>query len=191
MTKILAIGIAVVVLAWLGWASFGNRTANEDTMMKSNEAAMEKPGDAMMQDKGAGDTMMKDESATTEKTGDTMMKKDEGAMMDTGDAMAKSGTYEAYSPEKLALASSGKVLLFFHATWCPICRGIEAEIKSDLSKIPTGVHILKVDYDTATALKQKYGVTLQHTFVQVDAKGDALKKFSDATTLSGVVARVQ
>src|SRR3989338_3494632 len=131
--------------------------------------------DAMMEKTSDADTMMKDESAVADK-GDTMMSK---------------GSYETYSPEKLALAASGDVLLFFHAAWCPICRGIEAEIKADMSKIPDGVYILKVDYDTAIALRQKYGVTVQHTFVQVDAVGNALQKFSDASNLSQVLSRVQ
>ena len=133
------------------------------------------------------------EDAMMEKPSDTeaMESKDEEAMTDTGDAMMSKGSYETYSPEKLALAASGDVLLFFHAAWCPICRGIEAEIKADMSTIPDGVHILKVDYDTAIALRQKYGVTVQHTFVQVDTSGNALQKFSDASNLSGVLARIQ
>ena len=131
--------------------------------------------DAMMEKPSAADTMMKDESAVADK----------------GDTMASKGSYETYSPEKLALAANGDVLLFFHAAWCPICRGIEAEINADVSTIPDGVYILKVDYDTAIALRQKYGVTVQHTFVQVDASGNALQKFSDASNLSGVLARIQ
>ena len=132
------------------------------------------------------------EDAMMEKpSGEAMESKDEGVMADKGDTMMSKGSYEVYSPEKLALAANGDVLLFFHAAWCPICRGIEAEIKADMSAIPDGVHILKVDYDTAIALRQKYGVTVQHTFVQVDASGNALQKFSDTSNLSQVLSRVQ
>ena len=133
------------------------------------------------------------EDAMMEKPSDAeaMESKDEGVMADKGDTIASKGSYETYSPEKLALAANGDVLLFFHAAWCPICRGIEAEINADVSTIPDGVYILKVDYDTAIALRQKYGVTVQHTFVQVDASGNALQKFSDASNLSGVLARIQ
>jgi len=133
------------------------------------------------------------EDAMMEKPSDAeaMESKDEGVMADKGDTMASKGSYETYSPEKLALAASGDVLLFFHAAWCPICRGIESEIKADMSTIPDGVHILKVDYDTAIALRQKYGVTVQHTFVQVDVSGNAVQKFSDASNLSQVLSRVQ
>lgn len=133
------------------------------------------------------------EDATMEKDAtqkeDAMMEKD--TIVKSGDAMMDKGSYESYAPEKLALAEKGKVLLYFHADWCPICRGLEAEIQANASAIPPGVHILKVDYDTATSLKQKYGVTYQHTFVQVDAKGAQLAKWGDATTLAQVVARVK
>jgi thiol-disulfide isomerase/thioredoxin len=105
--------------------------------------------------------------------------------------MESKGTYQDYSPEKLALANSGKVLLFFHAPWCPVCSALEKEIMADLSVIPASVHILKVDYDSETALKQKYGVTYQHTFVQVDAKGTQIAKWGDAFTMAQVAARIK
>ncbi|HWO07391.1 MAG TPA: thioredoxin family protein [Candidatus Paceibacterota bacterium] len=121
---------------------------------------------------------------------------DEDVVTDTqddgaSDTMAgKNGSYSDYSPEKLALAHEGKVLLYFHADWCPICRPLDAEFRAKESTL-SGVHILKVDYDTATALKQKYGVTYQHTFVQVDAGGNLIAKWGDATNLAAVLARVQ
>ncbi|MBI5457837.1 thioredoxin family protein [Candidatus Kaiserbacteria bacterium] len=140
---------------------------------------------AVSESKGDGAMMEKPTVAQA------MEGKNEEVVADKGDTMMRKGSYEIYSPEKLALAASGDVLLFFHAAWCPICRGIESEINADMSKIPDGVHILKVDYDTAIALRQKYGVTVQHTFVQVDASGNALQKFNNASSLSGVLARIQ
>ena len=123
---------------------------------------------------------------------DALMQKDESAMgTQGGDVMMSSGSYEPYSPEKLALAETEDILLFFHAPWCPICRGIESEIIEDPSVVPVGVRILKVNYDTEVALKQKYGVTYQHTFVQVDSAGNAIQKFSDAYEFSDVLARVK
>lgn len=101
------------------------------------------------------------------------------------------GTFETYSPEKLVLAENGDVVLFFHASWCPYCRAAENDINQNLSQIPSGVHILKTNYDTETALKQKYGVTYQHTFVQVDASGNLIKKWSGSETLSEIIANIQ
>lgn len=101
------------------------------------------------------------------------------------------GSFEAYSPEKLAMAADGDVVLFFHAGWCPSCRGLENDIEANISAIPAGVHILQVDYDSETALKQKYGVVRQHTLVQVDTEGNAIKTLTGLTnTLDQVVSQI-
>jgi hypothetical protein len=34
--------------------------------------------------------------------------------------------------------------------------------------IPDNINLLKVDYDTYTDLKEKYSITMQHTYVEVD-----------------------
>ncbi len=90
------------------------------------------------------------------------------------DSSASAGVYTAYQAEKVA-ATQGTKLLFFHAPWCPQCRKLEASIKA--STIPQGVTIFKVDYDTNQALRQKYGVTLQTTFVKIDDQGNLVDKF--------------
>jgi thiol-disulfide isomerase/thioredoxin len=105
--------------------------------------------------------------------------------------MAAKGTYEVYSADKLALAQDGKVVLFFKASWCPTCKAVDADIFAHVSAIPSGTHILIVDYDTSAELKKKYGVTYQHTFVQVDAKGAMLKKWSGSPTLASLVAEIK
>ncbi len=87
---------------------------------------------------------------------------------------ASAGMYTPYQAEKVA-ATKGTKLLFFHAPWCPQCRKLEASIKA--STIPQGVTIFKVDYDTNQALRQKYGVTLQTTFVKIDDQGNLIEKF--------------
>ena len=100
------------------------------------------------------------------------------------------GSYIAYSPEKIALAQTGKVVLFFHAAWCPTCRALDADIRAHLKDIPAGVTILDVDYDTSGVLKQKYGVTYQHTLVQVDAAGKQLAKWSASPTLADITSHI-
>lgn len=101
------------------------------------------------------------------------------------------GTFTTYDESLLANAEDGSVILFFHASWCPSCRALERDINSDLSAIPDGVTILQIDYDEATALKKKYGVTRQHTLVQVDADGNEIKKLTGLTnTLNQVVNQI-
>ncbi len=143
---------------------------------------------AVMEKKPEGAAMVKPEGAVMEKKPEgAAMVKPEGAAM-----VAKAGTYEAYSPEKIALAAAkGNVVLNFSAAWCPKCRSLEADIKANLHNIPGNLTILKVDYDTATALKKKYGVTFQHTMVQVDKDGTLIKKWSGSPTLAAFVAEVK
>jgi len=126
--------------------------------------------------------------------GDEVMMTDEvvndTGMMDKSDTMMKVGSYEAYAPEKLARAETGDVVLFFHASWCPTCRGLSADIEKNLEAIPSEVSLLKVDYDTESELKKKYGVTYQHTLVQVDKDGNMIKKWSGSPTLSSLVSQI-
>ena len=110
---------------------------------------------------------------------------------DEGSAMAKAGSYESYNQDKLALADSGDVVLFFRAPWCPTCRALDANIKANLGNIPTGVTILDVDYDSSTALKQKYGVTYQHTLVQVDSQGNQVAKWTGSPTLASLLTNIK
>lgn len=85
------------------------------------------------------------------------------------DAQAEAGTYRDYGPDLVADPAYDTTVLFFHASWCPECRAFDESIRS--GTIPDGVQILKVDYDSETELKQRYGVTLQSTFVTVDPDG--------------------
>ena len=75
---------------------------------------------------------------------------------------------------------SGAVVLFFAASWCPTC---QSTVKSlDADGVPAGLTVVSVDYDAATDLKQQYGVTVQHTFVQVDEAGAELAKFTGSVS---------
>lgn len=193
MNKALVIGIAVIVVlvAGVGIYSSNNSSKNDAAMMEKEKMEQKAMEDKKMAEEKAmeeKDAMMKDDATKT----DSMMKKDETSMMDKSDTMMKAGSYEAYAPEKVALASaSHDVVLFFRASWCPTCKAVDADIKANLSKIPGSLAILDVNYDNSTALKQKYGVTYQHTFVQVDAQGNLIKKWSGSPTLSALVAEVK
>lgn len=83
------------------------------------------------------------------------------------------GAYVDYNATVIANTSGTKVL-FFHAPWCPQCRALEADVKKQ--GVPSGVTVIKVDYDTSQALRQKYGVTLQTTLVRIDDQGNSVKK---------------
>ncbi len=120
--------------------------------------------------------------------GDDAMQKPEDTMM-KDDTMVK-GSYTAYTADNIAEASAQHdVVLFFHASWCPTCKALNNALES--ATIPNGLTILKTDYDKEAELKKKYGVTYQHTLVQVDANGNMIKKWSGGNTLESVVSQVQ
>jgi thiol-disulfide isomerase/thioredoxin len=170
MNKNIGIGIGVIILVLIAGVTY---------------ASMAKKDDMMKQD------TMTEENKMMEK--EVMMKKDETTMMDKKmdtETMMK-GSYEAYSPEKIMRAETGDVVLFFHASWCPSCRGLNSDIEANMNAIPQGVTILKVDYDKETELKKKYGVTTQHTLVQVDKDGNMIKKWSGGSRLANLVSEIQ
>ena len=74
------------------------------------------------------------------------------------------------------------VVLFFNAEWCSTCKVARDNIEGDLAGIPSDLTIVVVDFDTADDLRQKYGVTVQHTFIQVDPDGNELAKWSGSVT---------
>ncbi|WP_396643201.1 thioredoxin family protein [Microbacterium sp.] len=68
--------------------------------------------------------------------------------------------------------TEGEKVLFFHASWCPRCRKLDDQLRAEGA--PDGLTVFKVDYDSRTDLRQKYGVTLQTTVVFVDDEGELL-----------------
>ena len=88
--------------------------------------------------------------------------------------------YATYTADRKKY-SAGKVVLFFHAGWCPTCQKADKNLTSDPASIPAGLTVVKTDFDTEQDLRQKYGVGVQHTFVQIDASGAQLAKWSGST----------
>lgn len=88
--------------------------------------------------------------------------------------------YVDYSDSRLSISqNSGKSVLFFAATsWCTTCSRLDQEIKSRANEIPAGVTILKVDYDRDDAMKQKYGIVVQHTLVILGNEGSELARWA-------------
>ncbi len=175
MNKILIGAIILVFLLILGFYVFDkNKTNTENNRENSSEVAFPDINEVNQ------NTI--DENKVTEK---------EPEIADDTN-FASVGSYETYSPEKIAEKSkNSRVVLFFNATWCPTCRALDRNIKANLSQIPGDITILSVDYDTYKDLEKKYGVTYQHTLVQVDAEGNMVKKWSGSSSLSKLVQEVK
>lgn len=139
-------------------------------------------GSSTMDDDAAGTpqaSMSADASMTP--TSSTPMSSTPPADSVSGDAMAP-GAYLTLAEYKSQMASrdGSKVVYFFHASWCLDCRATEKSIAAD--GVPAGLTVVKLDFDKETDLKKKYGVTVQHTFVQVGPGGEQLAKWSGSTS---------
>ena len=176
MKSKLIIPIAVLALVVGGAALLKN---NHDNKVKNDQIAVAhtmamKHDEAMKHEEA-----MKKEAAavTTPAAGDAMKHETAGNYITYADYTAKKDSYK-----------NDKVVYFFAAGWCPTCQAVTKDIQANLGKIPAGTDIVRIDYDNSTDLKKQYGVTYQHTFVQVDNSGKQLKKWSASPTLSAIVA---
>lgn len=119
---------------------------------------------------------------------DSMMKKDEAMMpkeetsMEPADAM--DSRYVTYSKSALDSASNNRRVLFFYASWCPTCKPADASFSQNTSMIPSDVTLIRVNYNDPETdqeekdLAKKYGITYQHTFVQIDNSGKEVTKWN-------------
>lgn len=82
--------------------------------------------------------------------------------------------------------ANSDVVLFFNASWCSTCKVARDNIESDLSAIPANLTIVVVDYDSEIELRRKYGVVIQHTFVQINSSGQELAKWSGSVTAKAI-----
>ncbi len=89
--------------------------------------------------------------------------------------------YIDYSSDNLAkaTANNGKAVIWFAAlAWCPSCQAADRDFKAHFDKVPKNVTIMKIDYDTAKELKQKYAITMQDTFIQIDGQGSEIIRWN-------------
>lgn len=178
-TKLL-LGTGILLVTLTSCSYINQEKASQPTTTKMEEKAMMQD-DAMTREKTSD--VEKAPTITEEKMWQETMKKDE-TMKDK--TIVKSGTYWDYSADKLS--ATAKNILFFHASWCPACRWADKNFAN--SEIPQNINLLKVDYDTSTELKEKYWVTMQHTFVLVDSKWEMIKKWSGSNDGKDLEMRV-
>ena len=101
----------------------------------------------------------------------------------TGNNSTDSG-YVEYSPDKFNAVAGGRRVLFFYASWCPTCQAADANFKQEAAQIPQDVILMRVNYKDSDTdqqekdLAKKYGITYQHTFVQIDSAGGEVSKWN-------------
>lgn len=158
----------------------------KDVVADSTEQMMDK-GKEMVEE-GTEIAMDKGKETVADAVDDAM-DKGKDAVVDAVSGTSQ-GTYEEYAAEKIA-QNSQDVILYFSAPWCPTCRALGQDIEEREDEIPSGVTILKADYDSEVELKQKYGVTQQHTLVQVDADGELIKKWIGSPNLDDILTKME
>ncbi len=170
---------AFLLIAAQGAFAAGQPEKKDDAMMKDDAMTS---GDAMMKD----DAMMSDDGMTNE---DNMMLKDPPGFYST----ARMQPYVVpFTTPKAAqgYAAKGPTVYFFAATWCPTCQAAYKDLESNYRKLPAGATLVLVNYDTARALKDRYGVTTQHTFIQIDTKGNKIKSWVGSATVADIVKKI-
>lgn len=178
MRYLVIVGLIIVAGALVSYGysqSKNNSTSNNDSVMMEDDKMMVDEDKMMEDDKIENDSMMEDDK----------MMADEDKMMVEG------GEYRAYDPSLLSRADHGRVVLFFHAGWCPTCKALENDINRNLDKIPDDLTILKVDYDTAEDLKDKYDIVIQHTLVQVDSSGSMITGWTGGNDLDYILGKLK
>lgn len=180
MNKVLGVIAAAAVIGGVWWWMSGTQkeTKENPAMMEKQDAGMMKEGE---QSKGAiapEEGMMKPEEKMMEKSGSAMMEQS---------AMKKSA-YVPYTEEALEAAKESRRVLFFYANWCPFCKDADADFAQNMAKLPENVTVLRVNYsdtetdETEKALAKRYGITYQHSFVQIDAEGKVLASWNGGGT---------
>jgi len=153
-------------------------------------------GESMIQQQETDNQELMDDSDNIiEKQTQEVMQKEEDTMMqekaqensEVENTELNSGTYANY--DSSLVGQSDNTVLFFHASWCPSC--VAADKGINAWEVPENLSILKTDFDSSVELRKKYGVTAQHTFVQVDLSWEMIKKWVWGTSVEDIVERVQ
>lgn len=159
--------ILVAVITSLGLYTLSQGSTQSDSMMIKDVAMTPKKEEAM---EPTVAMMQKDDNA---KEGDKMM-----------DDKKTSSRYVQYSKSALDDSSNTRRVLFFFASWCPTCKPADANFTQNVSKIPDDVTLIRVNYNDPETdqeekdLEKKYGITYQHTFVQIDSTGKEVTKWN-------------
>ena len=145
------LSVVFVIAALSLYANGAQEMESDDTMMKE-------------------DTMMSDDTMTAD---DDMMKDD---TMMSGGTMGGKLDFSTLEDAQM-YAKEGPAVLFFYATWCPTCKAAMKEFNAHAGDFGD-IALYIVDYDNSDDLQKKYGVSYQHTFVQIDPHGEALVKWN-------------
>ena len=92
------------------------------------------------------------------------------------------GTQSRYLTFTESVIGNGyKAVLFFYSSSSPDAVQMDSDLKAVYKTTAPNLNTYKVDYDIATAMGKKYGVTESNTFVVIDGQGKALESVQGAS----------
>jgi thiol-disulfide isomerase/thioredoxin len=171
MTKTLGIIIVIVVLIG-GWSLFDDRMPVSDTLRES--ASMSEKQDVILDAVESTDaSVMKEESEASMMTGSSgvVLAGDSSPLLD----FTKADYDKAKVSDKL-------VVLYFYASWCPLCRAEFPKMQSAFDAL-SGEQVVgfRVNYNDGDTdmyeknLARDFGIAYQHTKVFVRGGKQVLK----------------
>jgi thiol-disulfide isomerase/thioredoxin len=175
MKRVITIAVALLSLAMIASAqgmtgTAGSGSTDNGSMMAPADTSMAAPQGAM---KASSDAMMTTDMSyaalkKANKLADTTMGMQLRAAMGSGMKTAYTSLESAE-----ALAAKNPTVLFFSADWCPYCQADLKDINANGKKLGK-VNVVVVDYDRSADVKNRYGVTMQDTYVQIGAMGEKI-----------------
>lgn len=124
-------------------------------------------------------SVLTDDTSTTQEV--AMEKTDEGTM-------ELASGFSNY--DESLVGDREDTVLFFHQESCGTCKTTEKNLIEN--GVPDTLQVLKIDIDSddSVELKKKYGVTMKHTFVQVDSEGNLVKKWNGSMDANDIVEKL-
>lgn len=120
-------------------------------------------------------TVVSDEQSTTmDKSPETVME----------NKKISDSRYIKFNKDDFDSNTQERRVLFFYASWCPTCQPADANFSENQNNLPEDVLLIRVNYDDSDTeqaekdLATKYGITYQHTFVQIDSSGKEVAKWN-------------
>ncbi len=189
--KNIFIALIIFIIAIIGYLIIDFDNSDDAALLNDPSIILDEANETMSDTttEQTDPPIMEIEAGEMDKGDDAMMNK-ENDMEDNMPHAAAGGSYVPYDSGLVMHSDGDHKLLFFHATWCPSCRTLDKDISASAGDIPNSVEIYKVDYDTNIDLRKKYGVTTQHTIVEVDSEGNLIQKWSGGSTLESILAKL-
>lgn len=126
----------------------------------------------------------------------TPLQKEDSISTTTETSNYKDFSQEAYAEAK---AAKKRILLYFTANWCPICKEQEPqnkkafeELEEDSQIVAFRVHVLDNQTTKETEkLADDFEVSYQHTFVFLDSGGEVSEKYTGPLTKEQIIEKIE